>query len=66
MAMCNLTEYIDNYSKTSRSLWECHRDEPNDNIAWSEMLKSNIKITESTPDDDNTKNSNSNTIKIIK
>ena len=32
MAMYNLIEYSDNYSKTSRSFWECYRDEPNDNI----------------------------------
>ena len=31
--MCNLKEYSNNYSKSSRSLWQCHRDEPNDNTA---------------------------------
>ena len=28
MPMYNLTEYRDNYSKTSGSLWQCCRDEP--------------------------------------
>ena len=27
MPMCNLIEYNDNYSKTSRSLWQYYRDE---------------------------------------
>ena len=33
MPMYNLIEYSDNYSKTSRSLWQFYRDEPyiNDN-----------------------------------
>ena len=29
----NLIEYRDNYSKTSVSLWEYYKDEPNDNLA---------------------------------
>ena len=37
MPMYNLIENIDNYSKTSGSLWHCYRDEPfsnaNDAIA---------------------------------
>ena len=28
MSVYNLTEYIDNYSKTSGSLWQYYRDEP--------------------------------------
>ena len=28
MQMSNLIEYSINYSKTSRSLWQCYRDEP--------------------------------------
>ena len=31
MPMYNLIEYSDNYSKTSGSLWQYHRDELNDN-----------------------------------
>ena len=30
MPMYNAIEYSDNCSKTSRSLWQCYRDEPND------------------------------------
>ena len=30
MPMNNLLEYCDNYSMTSRSLWNYHRDEVND------------------------------------
>ena len=29
--MYNLIEYSDNYVKTSGSLWQCYRDEPNNN-----------------------------------
>ena len=45
MPMYNLTEYSDNYSKTSGSLWQYYRDEPNDNLADSESFKSKTKIT---------------------
>ena len=45
MPMYNLIEYSDNYSKTSGSLWQYYRDEPNDNLADSESFKSKIKIT---------------------
>ena len=31
MPMYNLIEYSDNYAKTSGSLWQYYRDEPNDN-----------------------------------
>ena len=34
--MYNLIEYIDNYSKTSGSLWQYYKDDPNDNIEQSE------------------------------
>ena len=33
MAMYNLIEYSDNYSKKSESLWQYYRDEPNDSLA---------------------------------
>ena len=49
MPMYNLIEYSDNYAKTSESLWQYYRDEPNDNLPNSESLKSKIKITEKTP-----------------
>ena len=32
MPMYNLIEYSDNYAKTSGSLWQYFRDEPDDNI----------------------------------
>ena len=28
MPMCNLTEYSDNYSKTTEIFWQCCGDEP--------------------------------------
>ena len=34
--MYNLIEYSDNYSKTSGSLWQYYKDDPNDNMADSE------------------------------
>ena len=55
MPMYNLIEYSDNYAKTTRSLWQYFRDEPNNNLADSESLKSKIKITGKTPNDDNEK-----------
>ena len=53
MPMYNLTEYSDNYAKTTGSLWQYFRDEPDDNIEYSESFKSKIKITGKTPDYDN-------------
>ena len=55
MPMYNLIEYSDNYSKTSGSLWQYYKDDPNDNLADSESFKSKVKITGSTPADDNKK-----------
>ena len=49
MPMHNLIEYSDNYSKTSGSLWQYYRDEPNDNLGDSESFKSKTKITGKTP-----------------
>ena len=34
--MYNLMEYSDNYPKTSGSLWQYYKDDPNNNIARSE------------------------------
>ena len=56
MPMHNLIECRDNYSKTSGSLWQYYKDDPNDNIANSKSFKSRIKITGKTRDDGNTKN----------
>ena len=55
MPMCNLIEYRDNYSKTSGSLYQYYRDEPNNNLTDSESFKSKIKITGNVPADDNIK-----------
>ena len=55
MPMYNLIEYSDNYSKTSGSLWQYYKDEPNDNLADSETFKSNVEITGKNPDNGNTK-----------
>ena len=56
MPMYNLIEYSNNYSKTSGSLWQYYRDEPDDNIANSESFTSKIEITGNTPDADNKTN----------
>ena len=53
--MYNLIEYSDKYAKTTRSLWQYFRDEPNDILAESESFKSKITITGKTPPNDNEK-----------
>ena len=55
MPMYNLIEYSDNYAKTSGSLWQYYRDEPDENLANSESFKSKIKITGKTPNNGNEK-----------
>ena len=56
MPMYNLIEYSDNYAKTSGSLWQYFRDEPDDNnIEDSKSFKSEIKITGKTPNNNNEK-----------
>ena len=55
MPRYNLIEYSDNYSKTSESLWQYYKVDPNDNIADSKSFKFKVKITGKTPDDGNTK-----------
>ena len=49
MPMYNLLEYSDNYSKTSESLWQYYKDDPNDNLTDSESFKSKVKIAGNTP-----------------
>ena len=49
MPMYNLIEYSNNFAKTSGSLWQYYRDEPNDNLANSESFKFKVKITGKTP-----------------
>ena len=53
--MYNLIEYSDNYSKTSGSLWQFYKNDPNNNMSRSESFKSKLKVTGKTPDDGNTK-----------
>ena len=55
MPMYNLIEHSDNYAKTTGSLWQFFRDEPNDNLADSESFKYKIKITGKVPVNDNKK-----------
>ena len=55
MPMHNVVEYSDNYSKTSRSLWQYYKYEPNDNLTDSKSLKSKKKITGKTPAGGNAK-----------
>ena len=50
-----MIEYNNDYSKTSGTLWQYCKDEPNDNLVDSESFKSKIKITGNTPADGNTK-----------
>ena len=55
MPMYNLIEYSDNYSKTSGSLWQYYKDDPNYNLTDSESFKSKPKITGKTSNNGNTK-----------
>ena len=53
--MYNLIEYSDNYSKTSGSLYQYYKDDPNNNIIDSELFKYKVKITGKNLEDSNTK-----------
>ena len=55
MPLYNLIEYSGNYAKTSGSLWQYNRDEPNDDLADAESFKSKIKMIEKTPINGNEK-----------
>ena len=55
MPMYNLNEYSDNYSKTSGSLWQYYKDDPNDNTADFESFEYKVKKIGKTPDDGNIK-----------
>ena len=55
MPMYNSIEYSDNYSRTSGSLWQYYRDEPNDNLTNFKSFKSKIKITGKNPNNGNEK-----------
>ena len=43
MPMYNLIEYSDNYSKTSGSLWQYYKDDPNDNLILMTLNHLNLK-----------------------
>ena len=55
MPMYDLIKYSDNYSKTSGSIWQNYRDEPNNNLTDFALFKSKMKITGDTPADGNIK-----------
>ena len=59
MPMYNLLEYNENYTKTSDSLWQYRRDEPDDNITDSKSFKSKSSIT------DNINNAGTANVKIV-
>ena len=63
MPMYNLIEYSYNYAKTSGSLWQYFRDEPDDDLEDSEPFKSKIKITGKTPNNNN--NNNNKDVEIM-
>ena len=56
MPMSNLIECSDYYGKTSGSLWQYFRDEPDDDLEDSESFKSKKKITGKTPNNNNNNN----------
>ena len=55
MPVYNLTEYSDNYSKTSRCLWQYYKHESNNNLENSNSFKSKVKMTGNIPADGNAK-----------
>ena len=55
MQIYNLIEYGDYYSKTSGSLWQYYKDEPNDGLTDSESFKPKKKLTGHYPADGNRK-----------
>ena len=55
MPIYDLIQYSNNYSKTSASFQQYYKNDPNNNLADSELFKSKIKITVKTPAASNTK-----------
>ena len=55
MPIYNLIEYSDNHSKTSQSLWQYYKDDPNNNLTDSISFKFTVKVTGKTPNNRNTK-----------
>ena len=56
MSMSNLVEYCINYVKTLESIWNYHKNDPNDNITDSLLSKFQSRITGRTAVDFNIKN----------
>ena len=56
MPIYNLIEYRENYSKTSGSLWQYYKDDPNIEMENSELFKYKVKITGKTPNGGNLNN----------
>ena len=56
MSMSNLVEYCINYVKTLESIWNDHKNDPNDNITDSLLSKFKSRITGRTAVDFNIKN----------
>ena len=54
-SMYNLTEYSNIYAKTSRRLWQFHKDDPNNIITHSESFKFKATKTGRTTLSDNAK-----------
>ena len=55
MPLYNLIEYSDNYSKTSGSLQQYYKDDPNNNLRNSESFKYKVKIKGKTLENGDTK-----------
>ena len=55
MSIYNLIKYSDNYSKTSGSLWQYYKDDPNNNSLNSKSFNFKVKITGESPNDNNKK-----------
>ena len=51
-----LIAYSNNYAKTSGSVWQNSKDDPNDNIIDFESFKFKARIAQKTPANGNTKN----------
>ena len=62
-AMYNLIKCSKNYRKTTGSLWNYYRDEPNTDITKSPSFKDNNNLVEKTPNNDN---GNNNVIEDMK
>ena len=55
MPMIYLTDYSNNYARTSETLWQYYNFDANDNITDSESFKFQVSITRRTHSAGNTK-----------